>query len=302
MVQSGACGPTTKYSIPYESAITATISPNTNGGTSPGFNPAAIPEPHLLRLLLHQHILTFPGIDPAPQKYWTKRIQPWLMGSTFLVESMLWPVMTWRAEKCTNLPSWEQLCIKQAAIWVAGILHGLFVSGPNVGELNSWVRWILALVPWWPSSMDPSKMIATLLSHILARPWRTQSWSSTSCHLCLEANIVGSEIVEEAGTEQGRQWCDGINEYVFKTSVDEREAMICSAIIIHGVRPIFPSLHAAVTGANSEGHFADALPSEERIRNGSALKFNREIRGSVVHRRWDFIHVHEYFVPVCPID
>jgi Domain of unknown function in PX-proteins (DUF3818) len=58
--------------------------------------------------------------------------------------------MTWLAEKCTNLPPREQLCIKKAAIWVADVLHGLFVTGPNAKELNSWVRWILALVPWWP--------------------------------------------------------------------------------------------------------------------------------------------------------
>ncbi|KAF9514693.1 hypothetical protein BS47DRAFT_856903 [Hydnum rufescens UP504] len=50
------------------------------------------------------------------------------------------------SEMCESSP-WEHLCIKKAAIWVAGVLHGFFVTGPNVRELNSWVRWILALVP-----------------------------------------------------------------------------------------------------------------------------------------------------------
>jgi PX-associated len=80
-----AClGGLTKYGIPYESTIMVTPSPNTNGRASPGFNAAAIPEPHLLRLLFRQHILTFPGVDIAPQKYWTKRIQPWFDGIALL--------------------------------------------------------------------------------------------------------------------------------------------------------------------------------------------------------------------------
>lgn len=73
-------GGLTKYGIPYGPEAVAILSPNTKGGAPPTFNPTAIPEPLILRLLFRQHVLTFPGIDVAPKKYWTRRIQPWFDG------------------------------------------------------------------------------------------------------------------------------------------------------------------------------------------------------------------------------
>ncbi|KAF9503143.1 hypothetical protein BS47DRAFT_1402703 [Hydnum rufescens UP504] len=307
-----ASGPT-KYSIPYGSTITATISPNTDGGASPGFNPAAIPEPHLLGLLFHQHILTFPGIDLAPQ-------------STGPSESNLGIYFSRRVDVAARNDLARREMYESSLLGAWAQCGGIEFLGTVDFGLGALVAFELL------RSMDPSKMIATLLSPI-ASPFGTQSLlqhllssmlGSRASRYRKECNIVGSQIVEGAGTEQGRQWCGGINEYVFKTSVDEREAMrarlrnlashvdvdvdvdetiqfalgvlgeetregttsdsssierddsganIVSSLTAAqdmlrdhyswGVRPIFPSLHAAVTGANSEAVCSTgSLPQE----------------------------------------
>ena len=82
-------------------------------------------------------------------------------------------------------------------------------------------------------------MIAALLSLILARPFGSQSLvqrlmssmlGSQATRYRKEAKVAETRIIKEAGVEQGRQWCNAINEYVFKTSVDGREEIRARAV------------------------------------------------------------------------
>ncbi|KAF9502902.1 hypothetical protein BS47DRAFT_1402977 [Hydnum rufescens UP504] len=120
-----------------------------------------------------------------------------------LTERIAWPpriyfsrrvdvaaVMTWRAEKCTIFPP--------GAV--------MDQTGRHLGG------GALCGFPFGTQFLAPAPPVILLGSRASAISQRN-------------VNIVGSQIVEGAGTEQGRQWCGGINEYVFKTSVDEREAM-----------------------------------------------------------------------------
>ncbi|KAF9508930.1 hypothetical protein BS47DRAFT_1488207 [Hydnum rufescens UP504] len=210
-------GGLTKYSIPYESAMAATILPNTNGGASPGFNLAATPMPHLLRLLFPQHILTFPGIDPLHvDRAWGVNKET----ATFSPHS---------TQKCTNLPSWEQLCIKMAAIWVAGVLHGLFVTGPNVKKLDSWflIGLKLCIFILLLRITDPSKMIAALLSLILATPFGTQS---------LFGRLISSMLAPKASHIAGKPRLHGAKSSKKRGSNKGDNGAVVSTLLVKGIK------------------------------------------------------------------
>lgn len=75
-------GALTTYGPPFAFSSTApeTLSRYTKGATPPSFAPENIQDPVMLRGMFRSHLLTFPGFNTAPNKYFTHHAQPWFDG------------------------------------------------------------------------------------------------------------------------------------------------------------------------------------------------------------------------------
>lgn len=76
----GDIGALTTYGSPFSPTANSTLSRNTNGATPPSSNPENIQDATMLRGMFRSHLLTFPGFNTAPNKYFTHHAQPWFDG------------------------------------------------------------------------------------------------------------------------------------------------------------------------------------------------------------------------------